>query len=626
MKSAKARLISKIKETDSRIVAIRTPDERPFSERGYREISGIGKANADWGYNLLGSDSDVWQNAWALTARGRDLCRTNPLFTKFRETSWVNTYGVKGLMLRMKCKEEEDRVIHTPDEAKYLRQWEERINRIRRWATKQDGRSREAYRAFHLADSFDRAKHEDIVRGKATVKIGAPDLFANRLIEAGWEKWHRRDFCDLRKTRNYQTLRQLRLITAISDGDCFIRHIRHGKPPFGYSIQIISAEWCDRFYNSVLPNGNVIIMGIEYLMTPWGIGEPVAYYFIKRQPMDWQFSIPGAFNFASGTLHIRIDASEIIHLARPIEAESTRPAPWIAATIPKARQLDQYELSEVIAAREAACKVGFLYSDVVQEGGTGQVEIDPRTSMPKAPMAPGDIWALKYGVKYQERNPGHPSGNFSSFRKGMGQSITAGMPGADYNTLMNDLEGINFSAGRLGRLDSTEIAKNITEWDIRAAENLIFEAWLEMALMTGGVPLPIQKFEKFNHKSISGRAFKGVDEVKDVTAAALRVANKFSSRTMECEDWETDFDEVVMQQAEEKMTLEEFGLDATTTVEGVKQPAEAPDTASGDPDSKPAKLGDDDKESEADFQRLLALHRDLTPKRRGSRMKTNGSH
>lgn len=553
----------------------------PALTRGYKEVTGIGNANSDWPFSSLTEDSDVWQNAWALTSRCRDLMRCNPLYVKYRELLFANIFGEKGIMLRMKVKETEDRVISSPDEKSALRAHENRINRIREWAERQTGNKIEAYRAFHLADGLDRSKPEDVLRGRSMIKVGAPDVYANMRIESAWQEWQRPEFCDMRKRRDYNVLRQLRLISAVRDGDFFIRKVKNPRVnKFGFTLQLINAEWCDRFYNTILPNGNVVIMGIEYKMTPWGIGEPVNFFMIRRQPQDWQFSIPGAFNFAAGTLHIPVPADEIIHYARPVDADSTRPAPWIASTIPSGRQLDQYSLAEVIAAREQACKVGFLYSDVLPEGG-GAVT-DPKKSLPKHSLAPGDIWALDYGVKYQERDPKHPNGNFPGFRKEIVRMMAAGMPGADYNTLANDLENINFSAGRLGRLDTNAMSMMIQSFDVQTAERPIFEDFLEMSLITGAIPLPLAKLGKFNKPVFSPKRWRQVDEVKEVTGAAMRIANKLSTRNQECADMGSDFEEVVMELAEEEMLLSELGLDSKTTVE---TPGVASQIASEKPDN-----------------------------------------
>jgi capsid protein len=209
--------------------------------------------------------------------------------------------------------------------------------------------------------------------GKRRSRSAIPTFTRINLWKKQWRAGKERSFATCAAGATYHVLRQLRLINGVRDGDIFIRHIRDPKlNEFGYSVQLISAEWCDRFYNDTLENGNVVIMGIEYQMNSWGLGKPVAYYFIKRQPRDWQFTSLwagfGVGSYSRGINRARIDALDIIHYARPVDADATRPAPWAASTMLKGRQLDQYELAEVIAAREAACKTGFYYSDILPEG------------------------------------------------------------------------------------------------------------------------------------------------------------------------------------------------------------------------------------------------------------------
>lgn len=543
----------------------------PKMERGYRDVVAVGGANSDWRITSQGEDADVWMNSWLLTARVRDLFRTNPLYQKYREILWANVFGEAGIMLRMKIKEQEDRVVYAADEKMALLRHERRINRIIDNANRMDGRTREHYRAMQLADVLSTSERtmDTVLRAKATIQVGEPDVFANQLIERRWQEWQRAEFSDARGTRDYKTIRQLRLISAVRDGDCFIRMVKTPKAnKFGFTLQIINAEWCDRFFNAELASGNVVRMGIEYQQNDWGIGKPVAYYFIRRQPSDWQFSNPGQTGSVKNpNYYVRVPADEIVHYCRPVDADGTRPAPWVASTIPKARQLDQYELAEVIAAREAACKTGFLYSDVVPEGGMLGTPINPLTGTPVNRCDPGGLQALPFGVKFQERNPTHPTANFESFRKGMLRSQCAGMPGSDYSTMANDYEAISFSAGRLQRLDSNEIYFLLQRNDIDVAENTVFENWLDMALIMDAIPLPYAKFDKFNSKVFQGRRFAGVDEVKEVTAAALRVANNFSSHQFECAQMGKDAEEILIERAEFNMMCEELGVEPMLTVQ-----------------------------------------------------------
>ena len=102
---------------------------------------------------------------------------------------------------------------------------------------------------------------------------------------------------------------------------------------------------------------------------------------------------------------------------------------------------------------------------------------------------------------------------------------------------------------------------------------------------------------KFNSKTFAYRSWRGVDEVKEATAAALRVANHQSNDFMECADMGHDFTEVIEGQAEANMLKEMYGIPTTKTVEsGAPKVTDTPDTeesqttadATGKPD-KPAK-------------------------------------
>jgi capsid protein len=301
--------------------------------------------------------------------------------------------------------------------------------------------------------------------------------------------------------------------------------------------------------------------------------------------MDWQFGTPGFGMTGDRKLYTRIPAEEIIHYARYIDGDSTRPAPWSASVIQKSRHLDKYEEAEVVAARVSACKLGFFTSSTNAEGGEGMGDRPDPTKEATMDAEPGSFTGLKWGIDFKEWNPEHPNGNFDLFRKGMLRAWCAGMPGANYNIIANDLEGVNYSSGRLGMLDERELWKLIQKFDIEIAERPIFEAWLEMALMTGAIPLPLAKFDKFNRPIFRGRRWAWVDPLKEVEGSALQVANNFTSRTrvIEDSDVDADFEQIAFELAEEKMLLDELGLDTAPMVGKVPATKPAQDTASDQP-------------------------------------------
>lgn len=538
--------------------------------RAYKEVSAIGGVNSDWALNALTEDSDIWQNIFALRQRSRDLFRTDVYFKKYAQELFANVFGYSGYSMRLLIKETEDRIVYSNAEKSYWQEHQMRHRRVGEYLSRKLG---------HKSDLESRFSDFDWNRQSATVRVGDFDLYAIKVIMDAFKEWQRREYCTMAGRLDYNEVRQTRLLSAARDGDFFIRHYE-GKNvnKFGYSMQLINSEWCDFYLNTALRNGNEIRMGIERDK----YGRPLNYYFIKRRPMDWQYAIPGAFNYSTAEGHEIVPADEIIHYAKYEDGDSTRPAPWSAAVIPKSRHLDKYEEAEVVAARVNAMKMGFFYSDLVPEGGMNIGEEPDPTKANTLEAEPGSFQGLPWGIKFQDWDPKHPNQNFDLFRKGILRAWCAGLPGANYNIIANDLEGVNYSSGRLGMLDERELWKQLQQFDISIAEIPIFERWLRNALTFGAIPLPLSKFDKFNQPCIRGRRWAWVDPFKEVQASAMQVANRFTSRTrvIEDSDSDADFKEILFEQAEEEMLMEELGIDPTPVVGRVAPAKPAEDTSS----------------------------------------------
>lgn len=547
-------------------------------QRSYRDVLGLGGAYQDWIVSFASEDADLKNNQALLRERSRSLFKEDCYFRKYKEELFANVFGEDGLRLRMKVKEESDRVVYAPDEKGFLEGEAQRLERLRDYVNRKMQRDG----GFALGGAIFRPGYD---RGKATVQAGSLDLYACRLIEEGYREWQRAEFCTMAGNLTYNQVRQIRLLSAARDGDFFLRMIEVDPSvnKFGFALQLINAEWCDHELNiDRLENGNSIRMGVE--IDGWG--KRVAFHFIKRSPADWQYSRPGA---TLRTGHERIEAREIIHYVRLEYADSTRGAPWSASVIPKSRQLDKFEEAEVIAARVAACKMGFLESIIQPEGGVDSAP-NPCDKGPSWDMSPGGVQGLKHGVTFKEWNPNHPTQNFDQFRRGMLRSWCAGLPGADYNVIANDLENINFSAGRLGRLDTNEMWKLLQRFDIDVAELPIFRRFLERAIAVRGINLPLVNLKKYDKAHFTGRRWAGVDPIKETQAAVLAITNKLTSYSRWYDEQGMDLEEVWTEISEEQMLAEELGIDLTPelTMAEAKSPSEEEEDEEGNL-KKPAK-------------------------------------
>jgi lambda family phage portal protein len=560
--------------------------------RGFSEVTGIGRQMTDWVLSGLSDDADLQSNWPALVQRSRDLFKMNPYMRKFRSDLITNVFGSEGITLQMKIKEETDRVVYAAEEKSWLiakqranEEWCKRAKRVnmpfpKREYIRMDGERIQA-RSFSMLNGAARAK--------ATVKAGQPDVFANNLIERAWRRWQKRENCTVGKRHTYAQTREHRLVQCARDGDCFIRHVRGkagARNDFGYAIQIIASEWVDHSLNIILTGGRYIKMGIEY--DAWGAA--VAYHVIKRQPGDWQStSVRSPGRWAPGMSHERVDARDMIHYCQFEDAESGRGGPWITSVTGLLRHLQKYAEAEVISARAEACKGGHyestmpgLDADVLAD----KIEKNDNDGERLTSVVEPAVWKfLPYGVTAKAHDPRHPSGNFAAFKKETLREVCAGI-GDQYNTLAGDLEGVNYSSMRSGALDIRELWMLTQRFDIDSAEVPIFEAWLEMALANGAIPLPLSKIEKFNQPQFQGRRWPWVDPLKDAKADQAAVDSFFTSRTQICNENGADFEDIIEQQAIERILIEEAGLAVSNAAE---IPEETPDGTIEEPAPKKSK-------------------------------------
>ena len=153
------------------------------------------------------------------------------------------------------------------------------------------------------------------------------------------------------------------LRTLIIDGEVFIRVDRQAKNPFGLSFQVLDSLQIDFTKNQVaVPGGqNAITMGIEIDKDY----RPIKYYFREGDVKNYQVGKT-----------IEIPADEIIHIYRHEFVGQVRGFPEICASMDSLKQLDDYAVAELFAAKIAACQNVFYE----RTGSTAGDWVDQNTS------------------------------------------------------------------------------------------------------------------------------------------------------------------------------------------------------------------------------------------------------
>jgi lambda family phage portal protein len=417
-------------------------------------------------------------------------------------------------------------------------------------------RSREQYANNDYAKRFVGMAKSNVV-GENGVKLqaksrdnsGELDKEANAAIEREWLKWSRPANCDLFGQSGLVEIEQLLMYSELVDGEfCIIVH-RINKYPY-VQLEVIDAELLDLDYSEELRNGGRIKFGIEYNAA----GKPVAYYLRE-------FNETGDFYTLTSTSRRRIDARSFIHGYIKESPGQRRGFPQMATSLLRMNMLAGFENASLVNARTGASKMGFFTSPDGQ-GYQGD-EVAPDGSL-ISDAEPGSFEQLPEGVQFQSFDPTYPNGEFADFSKKILRGIASGL-GVNYNSLANDLEGVNFSSLRQGAIDEREAWKILQKWLINTALEKIYAIWLEQFLSFGAIKvgngtLPLNKIDKFEEVVWQGRRWPWVDPLKDEQAATEAVNNRRKSISEIIRESGRDPDTVFAEMAADKLRLEELGL------------------------------------------------------------------
>jgi lambda family phage portal protein len=384
---------------------------------------------------------------------------------------------------------------------------------------------------------------------------GKIDKLANDTIEGGFDTWARRGVCDISGQHSFVDLSQLAIKAVARDGEALIRRIRGRKVnAFGYALQLIDIDRLLVNYNQQL-GANFIRMGIE--MDSYG--RPVAYHLRSIHPGE---SMPVTIDGKAVYME-RVPANDMFHLFMADRPEQRRGIPWSHSAMTRINMLAGYEDAALVASRTGAAKMGFFtspdgdaspLSDGTDEKGDFVTDAEP-----------GTFSILPKGYDFKEWNPDYPQANYDAFVKACLRGISSGL-GVAYNSLANDLEGVNFSSIRAGLLEERDSWMVIQNWMTEALMRPVYLDWLQMALAIGvlkmpnGSALPVQKFDKFAMHTWQGRRWAWVDPLKDVEANLAAVNGGLKSRREVIAEQGRDIDDVWAQLQKEELDAAKMGL------------------------------------------------------------------
>ena len=342
----------------------------------------------------------------------------------------------------------------------------------------------------------------------------------NSTIEAAWNRWKRPESCSTSGKYSFTDIERLVVNALPESGEIFIRIVKKsfGNSAVPFSLEVIESDLLvDTYTVGRAENGNQIRMGVE--IDEWM--RPTAYYLYPHHPGDMMFAGQPQPN-----RYIRVPANEIIHLGITYRPNQTRFTPWFASVLKRLNNIAGYEEAEIIAARASAAIMGFIETPEPDSSFSDATKNGERITN----LAPGTINELYPGEKFTGFAPSRPNPGMEPFMRYMLRAMGAGL-GVSYAPLANDYSQANYSSERASQLRERDEWRALQSWLIEHFHQRVYEAWLDMAVLSGALKLPAYDSSPEMYQAVRWmpRGWDWVDPLKDAMAQKLAVRSGFTT-------------------------------------------------------------------------------------------------
>nr|DAI87896.1 MAG TPA: major capsid protein [Caudoviricetes sp.] len=401
-----------------------------------------------------------------------------------------------------------------------------------------------AVAALSLAQDELRAKSRDLVRRNAWAAAGIEAFVANAIgtgikpqsmvqdqttreaIHSLWWDWCEQ--ADAAGLTDFYGLQALATRAMLEGGEALVR-LRYRRTedglPVALQIQVLEAEHLPTTMNRDLPGGNVIRAGIEFDK----LGRRVAYHLYRSHPND---GLLAPMSSQGGMDTVRVDASEVIHLFRPLRPGQIRGEPWLTRALVKLNELDQYDDAELVRKKTAAMFAGFITRMAPEDNLMGESAADGN-GVALAGMEPGTLQILEPGEDIKFSAPADVGSSYAEFMRQQFRAVAAAM-GITYEMLTGDLTQVNYSSIRAGLLEFRRRCEALQHGVIvHQLCRPIWRAWMDQALLEGAIDLPGYRRNRRTYQAAKWipQGWSWVDPQKEFNAMKLAIRAGLISRS-----------------------------------------------------------------------------------------------
>lgn len=379
-----------------------------------------------------------------------------------------------------------------------------------------------------------------------------------------WKEWCKRP--EVTRTHDYASMQRLKALTWMRDGEVLHQDLV-GPVPFldhgsavPYSIELIEPDLLPLEYSDASRN---ILNSVE--CNAWG--RVVAYHLYKQHPGD-----PGIFQPGTMSMFIpdtkRVPADMIRHLKLIDRIGMRRGISILASVITRLDDLKDYEESERIAAKIAACfAAAIIKGDPGSYGPTVDEQGNPVPNR-RMQVAPGMIFDdLRPGEDVKTIDTKRPNANVEGYRNGQLRAVSGGMS-VSFSSLAKNYTG-TYSSQRQELVEQYG-AYGVLGYEYVSQDNRpMYERFVDVSILSGELVIP-------RGVSIDGirdalyllPQMPWIDPLKEAESMAVLVDNAFMSGSEATRRRGADPREVLDQQAAWRRQRDQLGIPPPTNRNG----------------------------------------------------------
>jgi lambda family phage portal protein len=332
-------------------------------------------------------------------------------------------------------------------------------------------------------------------------------------------------------------------------------------------LQLLEADFLDATRNGALGAGQAV-QGIEFD----ALGRRRAYWLFGAHPGDATLSLTG------GLTSRAVPATEIAHVYEKQRTQA-RGVPWGAPVIRALRDLDDYEVAEIVRKKTEACVTAIVFGDEEAQQGIAPAVVDADGNRVEQ-FEPGLIAYARGGKDIRFNQPA-ATGGYGEYKRASLHTISAGFR-VPYELLTGDLSQVNYSSIRAGLVEFRRMIDAV-QWQLFIPMFCapIWRWFTEAAWAAGRIPTPDVPVEWSPPK------FEAVDPQKDAMADLLAIRSGTMTLAEAIARQGRNPDAVLAEIAATNARLDELGLVLDSDPRRVTKTGSAQSNAPADPATEP---------------------------------------